>query len=109
MLRQTAVTLAEVLELADEEKRKGSDGTIYLQQQESAPGDTTFGDEDTGGKAEEKIRLMLETTGNSIYYADEFRDMDLYKEALDQLERLETYYSVKRVTEEEIKQKWQES
>lgn len=109
-MRHTAVSIAEVVDLADEGKRKGMDGTVYLHQKETAPGGTAVGDEDAGGgKVEEKIRLVLETGDDSIYYEDEFEDMDFYKDALVQLERLETYYPIERVTEEEIEKKRQES
>lgn len=109
-MRRTAVTLSEVVDLADKEKRKGVDGTVYLHQKETAPGDMPIGDEDAGGgKVEEKIRLLLATGDDSIYYEDEFEDMDFYKDALVQLERLETYYPFERVTEEEIKNKQQEN
>ena len=109
-MRHTAVTLAEVVDLADKEKRKGVDGRVYLHQKETAPGDMPIGDEDAGGgKIEEKIQLLLETGDDSIYYEDEFEDMDFYKDVLVQLERLETYYPIKRVTEEEIEQKRQDN
>ncbi|MFD1032392.1 hypothetical protein [Metaplanococcus flavidus] len=109
-MRLTAVALSEVVEHADEGKRKGLDGTVYLQQQETTEGGTVFGDEDaSGGKAIEKIRLLLETSDNSIYYEDEFTDMDFYKDALVQLERLETYYPIERVSEEELGQKLEEN
>lgn len=97
------------MDFADQGKRKGVNSTVYLQQKETAPGGTTFGDEDaSGGKTLEKIRLLLKTTDDSMYYEDEFEDMDFYKDALVQLERLETYYPVERLSEEEIKQKLEE-
>lgn len=105
-MRSTAVALSEVVDFADESKRKGLEGTVYLQQKETGQDETTFGDEDaSGGKAIEKIRLMLETTDNSMYYEDEFEDMDFYKDALVQLERLETYFPIERLSEKEMKQK----
>ncbi|WP_084242775.1 hypothetical protein [Planomicrobium okeanokoites] len=105
-MRSTAVALSEVVEFADESKRKGLEGTVYLQQKEAAQGGTSFSDEDaSGGKAVEKIRLLLETTEDSMYYEDEFEDMDFYKDALVQLERLETYFPIERLSEEEMKQK----
>ncbi|QHJ72181.1 hypothetical protein [Planococcus halotolerans] len=108
-MRSTAVALSEVVDFADESKRKGLEGTVYLQQKETAQGGTSFGDEDaSGGKAVEKIRLLLETTDNSMYYEDEFEDMDFYKDALVQLERLETYFPIERLSEEEIKNKLEE-
>ena len=66
-MRSTAVALSEVVEFADESKRKGLEGTVYLQQKEAAQGGTSFSDEDaSGGKAVEKIRLFLETTERSL-------------------------------------------
>lgn len=109
-MRQTAVTISEVVELADEGKRQGLEGSVYLQQKETAQGGTVFGDEDaSGGKAIEKIRLLLETSDKSIYYEDEFEDMDFYKDALVQLQRLETYYPIERLSEEEMKKKLEEN
>ncbi len=108
-MRLTAVALSEVVEFADDGKSKGLEGTIYLQQKETAQGGTLFGDEDAGGgKAIEKIRLLIETTDNSMYYEDEFKDMDFYKDALSQLERLESYYPIERLSEEDMKQKLDE-
>ena len=108
-MRSTAVALSEVVDFADESKRKGLEGTVYLQQKETGQDDTSIADEDaSGGKAIEKIHLLLETTDNSMYYEDEFEDMDFYKDALVQLERLETYYPIERLSEEEIKNKLEE-
>lgn len=99
------LTLTEVLEFAEEVKRDGAQGTVYLHEKEAAPDDTmTFGDEDAGGKVQEKIQLLLKTAGGSAYYADEFNDMEFYKEALEHIEKLKTYYPVEWVSEKELQQ-----
>lgn len=104
-MQETAKTLAEILEFADEAKGKGVSGTVYLNEKEAAPDGTVFGDEDTGGKMEQRMRLVLRTTEDSYYYADEFKDMEFYREAVQQLEKLGTYFPVERVSEEEVEQK----
>lgn len=104
-----AEVLEEVIEFAKAEKEKGNDGTIYIQEKEVAPaGDLVLGDEDTGDKFQEEIRLLLETSDGGTYYEDSFQEMLFYEQALEQVETLKTYYPEKRVNEEVINKKRKE-
>lgn len=101
-----AELLEEVIEFAREEKEKGNDGTIFLQEKEVAPaGDIVLGDEDTGDKFEEEIRLVLETSNSAIYYVDSFQEMLFYQQALKKLETLKEYYPIKEVSGKVIDEK----
>lgn len=104
-----AEVLDEVIEVAKAEKEKGNEGTIYIQEKEVAPaGEIVLGDEDTGDKFKEEIRLLLATSDKAIYYEDSFGEMLFYEQALEQVETLKTYYPEKRVNEEIINKKKQE-
>lgn len=101
-----AEVLDEVIEFAKAEKEKGNEGTIYMQEKEVSPaGDLVLGDEDTGDKFEEEIRLLIETSENAIYYEDSFQEMFFYEQALEQVETLKTYYPAEWLSEKTIKEK----
>lgn len=101
-----AEVLDEVIEFAKAEKEKGNEGTIYMQEKEVSPaGDLVLGDEDTGDKFEEEIRLLLETSENAVYYEDSFQEMFFYEQALEQVETLKTYYPAEWLSEKKIKEK----
>ena len=101
-----AEVLDEVLEFAREKKEKGKTGTVYIQEKELGPaGDIILGDEDTGSKFEEQIRLVLETTDGVIYYDDAFEEMLFYKQAIGQLEELREYYPFEWVSEAVMEEK----
>lgn len=105
MMRETAMDMQEVLEFADEAKQNGADGTVYLLEKDGLPGGPVIGDEDAGNQAKQAIRLLLETEKGSIYYADEFTDMEFYKEALKQIDQLSDKYPVERISQEEMQKK----
>lgn len=104
-MQKTATSLAEVIEFAEESKRNGAEGTVYFHERETAPDGTIFADEDTAGNLQENFRLVLETADGSIYYAEEFTDMEFYKEALAQLDVLKAHYPVQPISEKELMQK----
>ncbi|WP_162287856.1 hypothetical protein [Indiicoccus explosivorum] len=104
-MKETATSVEELLEFADGAKGKGSQGTVFLLETEGLPDGPVVGDEDAGTRAVQAVRVLLETEDGSMYYADEFEDMQLYKEALQQIEKLSEMYPVSRISEEEMEKK----
>ena len=104
-MKETATDIEEVLDFADSAREKGAGGTVFLLETEGLPDGPVVGDEDAGTKAVQAVRLLLETDDGSIYYADEFNDMQRYKETLQQIEELSEDYEVRRISEEEMQEK----
>ncbi|AQQ54520.1 hypothetical protein [Planococcus lenghuensis] len=104
-MRETAKDMQEVLEFADKAKQDGVNGTAYLLEIDGQPGGPVVGDEDVGNQATQAVRLLLETGNGSFYYADEFTDMEFYKEALKQIDQLSDKFPVERISQEEMEKK----
>ncbi|KKK37480.1 hypothetical protein WQ57_13620 [Mesobacillus campisalis] len=82
-----ADSLEELSRLA---KQAGENSWLLVSQNESYPAGFTLGDEDSaaGTTLKMEMQLLLETPEQNYYFANQYQDEELYKEAISQLEEL---------------------
>ncbi len=71
-------------------KQAGGDSWLIVSQNENYPAGFTLGDEDgaAGTTLKMEMQLLLETPEQNYYFANQYQDEELYKEAVSKLSEL---------------------
>ncbi|MFC0189911.1 hypothetical protein ACFFJY_16510 [Fictibacillus aquaticus] len=82
---------------------QSSGGTMLLAQNEKQPGGVVFSDEDSSQPPTEiKMKLLIQASGDSLYFEHTFNSNSEYEEAQELIGRLKEKFQLKNVTEDDI-------